>query len=258
MKIKNFIFISFIKILFGIKSLFAFFVEYENCLCCGKRTILLPLCKKCAKNFKIESLQTEKKCKNCGKPLLSEIEVCSACRNGAIIKSSNQVFPLQTYRLWKKNLLFSWKMEEMRNLSLFFAELVEKKILQIEKKFCENLPIVPVPPRPNKIREKGWDQIDELCFYLKNAYNRKILKLLYRKTKIQQKKLDRVHRLQTIGSSYFPINENKIKKICKKLPESVILLDDVLTTGSTIEDCSRILKEIGVKKVYAITLFIVD
>jgi predicted amidophosphoribosyltransferase len=42
------------------------------------------------------------------------------------------------------------------------------------------------------------------------------------------------------------------------LPEAVVLADDVLTTGSTIEACARELKRLGIKQVFSITLFIVD
>ena len=54
----------------------------------------------------------------------------------------------------------------------------------------------------------------------------------------------------------------KLKRILKpfmgKIPEEVWLLDDVSTTGATIESCSYVLKSAGVKKVYAVTLFTVD
>ncbi|MDE7392086.1 MAG: ComF family protein, partial [Treponemataceae bacterium] len=41
-------------------------------------------------------------------------------------------------------------------------------------------------------------------------------------------------------------------------PPAVVLVDDVMTTGATIESCATQLKRFGVKKVYALTLFAVD
>lgn len=147
-------------------------------------------------------------------------------------------------------------MQEKRSLSSFFASLVHEKLLEIEKKCGEKLPVVPVPPRPGKIREKGWDQIDDLCFYLSKGWNVKILSLLKRNSKNQQKKLDRIQRLENIGSAYSFSSQAEKGKI--QIPEKAVLLDDVLTTGSTVENCACLLKKLGVKEVFVITLFVVD
>ena len=122
--------------------------------------------------------------------------------------------------------------------------------------------IVPVPPRKGKIQEKGWDQIDELCRLLEFRYGYKVLRLLQRKTKVEQKKLDREGRLKQIGHAYYclpaPAFAKALKPYGGKLPESEVLLDDVCTTGSTIESCARILKEVGIKNVNGLSLFVVD
>lgn len=130
------------------------------------------------------------------------------------------------------------------------------------KNLGSNRILVPVPPRPGKIAEKGWDQIDELCNYLKYFYGYKVLKLLERKSAVQQKKLNREERLNTIGKSYYMVSNRKIKKILKlnrcDFPEEVCLIDDVSTTGATIESCSFVLKKGGVKKITAMTIYTVD
>ncbi|MBQ5473006.1 MAG: hypothetical protein IIT58_13525, partial [Treponema sp.] len=59
-------------------------------------------------------------------------------------------------------------------------------------------------------------------------------------------------RLSTIENAYSYKNENFLQNV------NVCIIDDVITTGSTIECCARILKNHGAKKVYAISLFIVD
>ena len=262
-KFSNPLFDFLMRTLFFVRCLFSFFLGGERCLCCGKMTLVAPLCGRCSSRFLHLASSSGRSCGVCGKPLVSEIGLCTACRDSRVVKTADRIFPIQTYRLWKKNLLFSWKMQEKRSLSPFFAAAVEKKIRLVESELgFENLPVVPVPPRPGKIRSVGWDQIDELCFYLHFGYGREILPLLERKSKVQQKKLGRGQRLETIGSSYFPVNEKKFQKIlsassCGKIPKSVILLDDVMTTGATLEDCSIILKKMGVAGVYCVTLFIV-
>ena len=134
--------------------------------------------------------------------------------------------------------------------------LIQEKIAELEREIGDRLAVVPVPPRPGKIREKGWDQIDEICGFLKRGWKRKILKILKRNSRTQQKKLDRVQRLEGIGTAYSLVSESRLLKV--KIPRKVILVDDVLTTGSTIENCAALLKKAGVEKVFVITLFIVD
>lgn len=112
--------------------------------------------------------------------------------------------------------------------------------------------IVPVPPRRGKIKENGWDQVQELSEFLEYKYDFDVLRIMERRSSVQQKTLDRNERLETIGKSYF------VKKEVNQIPESVCIIDDVMTTGATLESCAEKLKEAGVKKVYAVTLFSVD
>ena len=128
--------------------------------------------------------------------------------------------------------------------------------MELERENGCRFAVVPVPPRPGKIREKGWDQIDEICSYLGKGWKIEILRILKRNSRMQQKKLDRVQRIEGIGTAYSLVSESKLLKT--KIPPAVILIDDVLTTGSTIENCAALLKRAGVEKVFVITLFIVD
>jgi predicted amidophosphoribosyltransferase len=153
--------------------------------------------------------------------------------------------------------MFLWKSKEERVISNMFAWILNSVLRKMEAQF-----VVPVPPRKGKINQKGWDQIDELCSILKYRYGYKVLHLLQRKNVIQQKKLDREGRLQQIGLAYSVVSPSMAAKALKPyggaMPESVVLLDDVCTTGSTIESCARILKEVGIKHVNAVSLFVVD
>ena len=110
------------------------------------------------------------------------------------------------------------------------------------------------PSRHGKIRERGWDQIEELFKILEYFYGFKILRILKRLSETEQKKLDRNERLSTIGKSYaLKEGANKIE-----VPAQVCIIDDVITTGATLQSCAAALKSLGMKKIYALTLFIVD
>ncbi len=148
-------------------------------------------------------------------------------------------------------------MQGERNFSPLFASL----LAQVLKRIGETV-IVPVPPRKGKIKKNGWDQIDELCTFLTKRYGFKVLKILERNTREQQKKLSRAERLEHIKTAYslceLKVFERALKPFSGRLPQSVCLIDDVCTTGSTIESCAAILKEVGIEKVSVLTLFTVD
>ena len=151
-----------------------------------------------------------------------------------------------------------WKINSVRSLSPFFAGIFARKLKALGFEY-----LVPVPPRPGKIRKNGWDQIDELCKFLEYFYGFKILRLLERLSSFQQKKLKKEERIEKSQSSYRLIGEEKLEKVRKKrggiLPSSVCIIDDVCTTGSTLENCGRLLKSLlEIKEVHSMTLFIVD
>ena len=103
-----------------------------------------------------------------------------------------------------------------------------------------------------KIKKMGWDQVEEIAAILENIYNIKVQRLLQRNSTKQQKKLHRQERLSTIGTSY------SLKQEVYDVPQKVVVLDDIITTGATLESCAKVLKEAGVKEVYGISLYSVD
>jgi len=220
----------------------------QECLICGHITYLYPVCKSCRKkHFNIKKIFSIERCKYCGRELISSFETCTTCREKRTVFSADKMFPLFSYRLWNKQLLFRWKILGERSISAFYASVVEKVLHEFQIKN-----IVPVPPRKGKIQKNGWDQIDELCNFLEFKYGFFRFNLLERNSTVQQKKLNRAERLETIKSAYSLVDFKGT------VPEKVCLVDDVCTTGSTIECCSNLLKAAGVKEVYVITLYIVD
>ncbi len=228
----------------------------EECLVCGSYCNIMPLCRDCCSvYYKVEDRFGMRRCSVCGKYLVSEKEKCLECRKETVYKHTDVVFPLFEYRLWNKELLFTWKIQEIRSLSPFFAARIQKA-LELHKWEI----VVPVPPRKGKIAKKGWDQIEEISCFLEKRYHRVVLRILQRNSgTVEQKTLDRSGRLETIGKSFSLASPEIIRKQLKKnkeiLPEEVCLLDDILTTGSTAESCATVLKEGGIKKVDVLALF---
>ncbi len=242
-----------------LRGLFAVISGGEECVVCGKKSFLYPICADCRKTYlSIKDRDPfEGRCRICGKELLSTNETCFDCREKPIVCHVDKMLPLFPYRIWNKQLMFMWKSQEIRALSLFFAKILDGVLQKLSAKV-----IIPVPPRKGKLQQKGWDQIDELCNLLEYIYGYKILRILERSTVVQQKKLGREGRLDQIGKAYSVVPQEKLQKSLKPfngtLPRDVILLDDVCTTGATLESCSISLKEAGIEAITGITLFVVD
>lgn len=232
----------------------------RECAVCGARCGALFLCKKCQervmRNMSISA--DDKRCCVCGRTLISERGICMRCRdsNKRVLHSTKRVLPLSSYRLWMRNLILSWKENGEKALSPFFARRAADALM-----FLDCKAVVPVPPRQGKLRTAGWDQIDDLCTNLMPQF--KVLKLLYRTNNVQQKSLEADDRLKMIHSGTYRMKENNaLKKALRSaggvMPERVCLIDDVMTTGATIECCAKALHDGGIKEVDVVTLSAVD
>jgi len=224
----------------------------DSCAVCGGVAYGKPLCGKCRESLLKEAAQNcnERRCEACGKRLLSEEGMCMQCRaEEAPSKKLDGIRPVFPYLLRKKKLLYVWKITGKKSLTPFFAECVEK----VYTHDFRGLPVVPVPPRPGKIRSNGWDQTDSLTkeFCAKNKV--KALHLLLRTSGQQQKKLGRRERLS--GSGQYVASKRLIEMKDEDKPRHVVLIDDVMTTGSTLFRCASVLKKYGIEKVSAMTLF---
>lgn len=234
----------------------------ESCLICNC-VRKVSVCRSCSHKHLFRAarlVDCGEFCQACGKRLLSEKGLCSSCRNERVVQSLDWVHSILPYRLWAKNLMFAWKMMESRDISFVLAKTA---YLAMDKLYGKELPaLVPVPPRPGKIHHKGWDQIQDLAFLLHHVYGVRVLDILSRTQKVQQKKLDRNGRLQQDVDRYVLSGKGKRLVECmgKNWTEGqdILLLDDVITTGGTLECCARVLKNAGFAKICALTLFIVD
>lgn len=103
--------------------------------------------------------------------------------------------------------------------------------------------IVPVPLARFKHNYRGYNQTFEIAKKLEGGYQ--ILNALKRKEhRAAQVGKDRIGRLQNLKGNF--------EFVGIYVPQSVMLLDDVMTTGATLEECAKVLKIAGVEKVYGL------
>ena len=229
-----------IKLFFVVKN----YLFPQGCAICmsalkGVNEIRNGLCEECNSGFLRAKGNT---CNLCGRPLISEIELCIPCREGGC-HSYDRLWVIFPYSGKYRKLLTMYKFH--KNLSL--ANLLAERILEVLSEPClKDAVIVPVPPRPGKIKDAGWDQVDYLVRRLALLSNVSICRCLKRTKSKIQKNLDRAQRIENLKGRI---------SVCSKVPKTVLVIDDVITTGSTMEVCSSVLKENGAQKVYGLCLF---
>lgn len=196
-----------------------------------------PLCPDCAASL---APIREPRCPACGKGLVSESGRCMRCRKREW--AFDTAVPLFTYEGAAASLVLAYKIGGRRSLGPFLASLLEREFLARWPGLC----LVPVPPRPGKIRERGWDQVEELARLLERRGLR-VERALERRISGEQKRFDLVGRFANAAGAY-------VLKSGVRPAGGCVLLDDVLTTGATLEACSRALLGGGAASVSALVV----
>ena len=110
--------------------------------------------------------------------------------------------------------------------------------------------VVPVPFRRIRKTQQGWDQIQLITVLLRKYWNIPVLNILRRRKSGPQKLLGYEERKLNIKGKI------KLRYSAKDLPEKILLLDDVFTTGATGSECAKVLLNAGVSEVDMLTLAI--
>ncbi len=110
---------------------------------------------------------------------------------------------------------------------------------------------MPVPCHPQHFLERGWDPVARWAEFLAKEAQVPVWNLLTRRRTASQKSLGRAERTDNALRSY-SLRREAPKKL--KGQNLVWLLDDVVTTGSTVEACARELLRGGVAEVRVLTL----
>jgi ComF family protein len=140
-----------------------------------------------------------------------------------------------------------------------YAKFYIEEMLQLYGTLIQKLApdvIVPIPIHRSKHLDRGYNQADILARGLGEKLNIPVSSqlLIRNKKTLPQKKLSDKERLLNLQEA-FQMNET-VAKCSSTEVTKVLLVDDIYTTGSTIEACTNVLKSNGIKEVYFIVLCI--
>ena len=190
-------------------------------------------------------------CKKCGKEISDQQgEYCPDCMRRPRTFDSGAA--LLNYNEAARQSMAAVKYKNRREYLDFYAQAMNLRLAK-RVKIWDAEALVPVPIHPSRRRKRGFNQAEELANRLSDCWGIPVnTRLLIRKKKtLPQRDLGPSERLKNLQEAF-----DLHPSVSDKIPESVIIIDDIYTTGSTIEACSRILKKAGVKRIYFLAVCI--
>lgn len=191
-------------------------------------------------------------CCCCGKPILETEEYCRVCKEREYTYISGRAALL--YNGVMQEAISRFKYSGRQEYGNFFGKVLWER----EKEWIQRVQpeiLVPVPIHSGRYRQRGYNQAQILAEQLAKYTEIPVAAdlLVRRKKTLPQKELswkDRMHNLQ---------NAFEVDMAVRRLYENVkcvIIIDDIYTTGSTIEACSCVLRNVGFEKIYFLSLCI--
>jgi|AntRauTorckE6833_2_1112554.scaffolds.fasta_scaffold28232_2 ComF family protein len=117
-------------------------------------------------------------------------------------------------------------------------------------------PLVPVPLHRSRQRERQFNQAEEIVRAISHETGHQSLNLLKRiRRTVTQTRLSRKQRMENLKRAFALRTSWRGKSpVTPSEVPGVILVDDVFTTGSTVDACAKILRKAGVKRVVVLTV----
>jgi ComF family protein len=193
--------------------------------------ILPPFCETCSGPFE-GSITSAFTCANCAHRTIYFDVAVAAYRGRGIVREIIHEFKYAR-QIHLRHLVAHW----------LRAGLDDERLRDISFDL-----IVPVPLHPARQRERGFNQASLLAESLSAGTSMPCRPVLQRiRYTTTQTALDRSERMENLHNAF------RLRKNADVRGLRVLLIDDVLTTGSTLSECARVLKRAGAISVHAVT-----
>jgi ComF family protein len=208
-----------------------------RCVLCGQCSESVCLCEPCRRDLPWAGPH----CNQCGLPLASSIDIiCGAC-----IQSSppfaHTIYPL-TYQFPADRLVQAFKFNRQLVAGRILSQLMCESVVASKISLPDVL--IPVPLHKLRLLKRGFNQAYELGAYASRVLNVPLLTSALRRqrnTKAQSG-LTRKQRRKNVRGAFYWHGPDKPGR-------HIALIDDVMTTATTLSECARILKKAGAKRV---------
>jgi ComF family protein len=210
----------------------------------------IPICEDCLSSFEPVA---EPMCVCCGRPFASGVAaqaakpLCRLCRLQYYGFDGARSFAIYDDALFEAIVLL--KYEQVSRLGNWFAgKLAEVARLQAAE-WRANV-VVSVPLHAERRRERGYNQAELIARPLARRLGLRFESRLLARVKPRppQLVLSRSERWQAVRGAYAAHDRAGIENL------RVLLIDDVMTTGATLDACARVLKKAGAEAVFGLTV----
>jgi competence protein ComFC len=210
----------------------------------------VPICEHCLNSFQPIPPQI---CQLCGQPLASsqqgadEISVCTPCQQ--------QKFHFQVARSFGEyqgtlaRAIVLLKFERIEPLGEWFASQLER-VVQANNDCLKADVVVPVPLHQQRLKERGYNQVELFARPLAKRLQLPFRPVLLMRTRPRPEKhlLNYEERWKAVRGAFAMKGTGRVDNL------RILLLDDVMTTGATLDACARALREAGASSVLGLTV----
>ena len=152
------------------------------------------------------------------------------------------------YREGVRKLMQRLKFQGRRRYARNFSWLLEQANEALWSVNGELL-VVPVPLHQKRLEERGYNQVERIFLPWAKAKRLEWCDVLLRVRPTQpQWELDKAERCRNLRDAFALSRPELVAG------RSILLVDDIMTTGATINECAKVLRKAGAKSVYALTI----
>lgn len=184
-------------------------------------------------------------CENCQK----ELPLAQNPRTFLPESTDEHFFGLHLPHPQTERLLYQWKYEGKHALSGLLADL----FLSVQKKFPQNVALVPIPLHWTRKLWRGWNQSEHLARHIaQKTGNTMILGLKRPRKTAQQAKLNKKERAENTKNIFTVTKALKNQTPSKKT--HIIIVDDVCASGATLKSAIKTLQAAGYTQIQTLSL----
>lgn len=195
-----------------------------ECIECGSSNFLI--CDKCFKTIKVNKINYF------STDCIDEVHVCCSFHNRLL-----------------QCAIHLYKYQYIENLSKYLSTLMISYFLQITDKILNPI-IIPVPLHKKRLIERCFNQSYLIADSFCKKFDYVLKDNLIRRTKNtkQQAKLNKEQRIDNMKNSFELLDKDFVQN------KNFIIIDDIYTTGSTVSEIAKLLKNSGADKVWCIVI----